>query len=380
MKTKIAVVGTGTIAAHHVRWEAVPDAVVFPDGEAEFVAVMDVDENRATSFAEKYAIPGVYTNVDELLRIEKPDIVIIATPPQTHAALCLKAMEAGSWVLCEKPLCASLEELDAIHEAEKRTGQYCSSVFQFRFGGSTRHIKRMVEEEIAGKPLVGICHTTWYRDAAYYEVDWRGTWASELGGPTMIHGIHAMDAFLWTMGDWTEVRALCACLDRDIEVEDVSSASVRFRNGAVGNILNSVLCPHENTFMRYDFQKGTAWTEGAVYDLNKDKWRFKSLESMDPVKAEIFQQITADTPTKQPSQLRAMVADFHAGRRPLVSGPETRRTIEFITALYKSAATGRPVEAGTIVAGDPFYAHVAGTYAQITPPDAASALRSSKLA
>jgi predicted dehydrogenase len=180
----------------------------------------------------------------------------------------------------------------------------------------------------------------------------------------MIHGIHAMDAFLWAMGDWVEVRALCTTFDRDIEVETVSSASVLFSNGAIGNVLNSILCPHERTFLRYDFQQGTAWTEDALYDLNRDKWRFKTLDTMDPEKAETFKTITDDTVTKQPSQLKAMVADYTAGRPPLVSGPEARRTIEFITSLYKSAATGRPVKPGTTVEGDPFYEHVGGTFAQ----------------
>ena len=364
MKLKIALIGTGVIAGHHVRLNAEPDAVIFPNGEAEFVAVMDVDEERAGDFAKKFGIPKVYTDVDELLEKEKPHIVCVTTPPQSHAELSIKAMEAGAWVLCEKPLCGSLRELDAIRAAETRTGMHCSSVYQFRFGGAPQHIKRMIDEEVAGKPLVGTCHTTWYRDPAYYEVDWRGTWASELGGPTMIHGIHAMDSFLWAMGDWVEVRALCTTLDRDIEVETVSSASVLFSNGAIGNVLNSILCPHERTFLRYDFQQGTAWTEDALYDLNRDKWRFKTLDTMDPEKAETFKTITDDTVTKQPSQLKAMVADYQAGRPPLVSGPEARRTIEFITALYKSAATGRPVKPGTIVEGDPFYEHVGGTFAQ----------------
>ena len=363
MSLKIALVGTGNIAAHHVRWEADPAAVVFPLGEAEFVAVMDQDGERARSFAQRFDIPRAYTDVDLLLAKEAPHIVIIATPPQTHAALAIKAMEAGAWVLCEKPLCGSLRELDAIQAAEKRTGQYCSSVFQFRFGGASQHLKRMIEEKVPGRPLVGTCHTTWYRAPAYYEVDWRGTWASELGGPTMIHGIHAMDTFLWAMGDWAEVRALCTTLDRDIEVEDISSASVLFKNGAIGNVLNSILCPHENTFLRFDFQQGTAWTEGAVYDLNRDKWRFKTLDTMDAEQAMTFRTIPGDTVTKQPAQLRAMVADYQAGRPPLVSISEARRTIEFITALYKSAASGLAVKPSTIVEGDPFYEHVAGTYA-----------------
>ena len=260
MKLKLALIGTGSIARYHVYPDGDPNKPLFPDGEAEYVAVMDIDGARAKAFAEQYRIPRYYTDYDALLTAETPDIVCIATPPHLHTPQSIQAMEHGAWVLCEKPLCASLREFDALTATERRTGTFCSSIFQYRFGGGNRHLKQIVDAKVAGDVLVGTCHTTWFRDAAYYAVAWRGTWKNELGGPTMGHGIHAMDTFLWTMGDWEEVCALCGCLDRDLEVEDTSTASVRFASGAIGNILNSALCPQQRTFVRYDFQHGSAWT------------------------------------------------------------------------------------------------------------------------
>ncbi len=364
MPLRLAIIGTGFIAQYHVRPDADPAQSLFPDGEAEFVAVVDVVEERARAFAEKYGIARYYTDADEMLAREKPDIVNVATPPALHASMAIKAMEAGAWVMCEKPLCSSLRELDAIADAEARTGNWCSSVFQFRFGSAARHLRRIIQDQVVGKLLVGTCHTTWFRDAEYYAVDWRGTWASELGGPTMGHGIHAMDSFLWQMGDWTEVRAMCATIDRGVEVEDTSSATVRFASGAMGNILNSVLCPHQSTYVRYDFQRGSAWTEGALYDLNNERWRFETLESVDDKTRERFQTIVDDLPCTHVVQLRELVADRLIGRQPLVSGPEARRTLEFITALYKSAYTGEKVERASIVPGDPFYESVGGSWAE----------------
>jgi predicted dehydrogenase len=55
------------------------------------------------------------------------------------------------------------------------------------------------------------------------------------------------------------------------------------------------------------------------------------------------------------AQLTAMVTDMDAGTTPLTSGAEARRTIEFLTALYKSAYTGTTVTRGSIRPGDPFY-------------------------
>jgi len=363
-KLKIVLVGTGSIAGYHVRPHADPGEVMFPHNEAEFTAVMDVDLGRAQAFAKKYEIPHVYSDALEMFSQETPDIVCIATPPAYHVDLSIRAMEAGAWVLCEKPLCVSLAELDRIAAVEEATGCYCSSVAQFRFGSVPQHLKQIVESNLMGRVLVGTCHSNWYRSQDYYEAEWRGTWEKELGGTTLNHGIHAMDMFLWTMGEWKEVQASIATLDHDIETEDISVATVVFENGALGSVLNSTLCPKQNTYVRYDFQEGTAWTEGAQYDMLKDKWHFHTLDCVDTKSRRQFSEVEGDDLTQHCTQLGNMIQDFHAKQRPLVSGIEARRTIEFISALYKSAATGVPVARGSIRKGDPFYDHVGGSFAQ----------------
>ena len=81
-------------------------------------------------------------------------------------------------MLCEKPLCVSLAEMDRIEAAEQRTGNFCSSVFQYRFGSAGQHLKALIEAGALGKPLVAASLTTWWRSDAYYAVPWRGKWAS----------------------------------------------------------------------------------------------------------------------------------------------------------------------------------------------------------
>src|SRR5256885_1061125 len=126
-------------------------------------------------------------------RAVRPDVVLVAAPPALHAGMTIAALEAGAWVLCEKPYCASLAELDRIDEAERRTGRFAACVFQQRFASSTAHLRRLGEEGLLGRPLVAVCHTLWYRDAAYYAMPWRGKWRTELGGPTVGLRIHQTD-------------------------------------------------------------------------------------------------------------------------------------------------------------------------------------------
>jgi predicted dehydrogenase len=236
-------------------------------------------------------------------------------------------------------------------------------VFQLRFGSAAVHLRKLMAEGVLGRPLVGLCNTTWYRSHEYYAVPWRGKWATELGGPTMIHGIHTMDLFLDLLGDWQDVRAMIGTLDRPIHVEDVSMAMVRFESGAMGSIVNAVLCPRQETHIRLDFQKATI--EGKfLYAYGNGDWKMTQIrEAEDERLKQRWELMPPEVPTTHGTQLAAMLDAFERGERPPVSGAEARRTIEFISSLYKSAATGCGVKRGSIAMGDPFYEHVAGTFA-----------------
>ena len=356
---RAAIIGTGGIAgAHMTGFGTVKDRV-------EVVAAMDVDAGRVAEFAGKNGIPKTYTDLETLLAREKPDLVNICTPPGTHYALTVQCLEAGAWVLCEKPLCESLEQMDGLDAAERRTGRYVSSVFQWRFGAAGQFFHRQIRSNAFGKPLVGLCNTTWYRGLDYYAVPWRGKFATEVGGPTLIHGIHAMDFFLWLLGDFSEVRAMIGTLDRAVETEDVSMALVKFDSGAMASIVNSVLCPRQETHLRWDFQNATVECKG-LYSYMKENWTFTPLpELKDKPEGHAWDGLgqIPDVHASHGAQISHLLDSMDRNERPLVSGNEARRIIEFISAMYKSAVTGQPVKRGSIVKGDPFYKHVAGTLA-----------------
>lgn len=354
---RAALVGTGSIGEAHVN------AVEATQGRVTLEAAVDLEAPRVKSFAERHEIKHAFTDYAQMLREVKPDIVLIATPPALHTPMCIAAMEAGAWALCEKPLCASLAELDQIQAVETHTGRYTACIFQMRFASSTAHVKRLAASGQLGRPLVGVCHTLWFRDPAYYAVPWRGRWETDFGGPTTALGIHAMDHFLHLMGDWSEVRAMAGTLDRAIEVEDISMALVRFKNGAFGSIVNSALSPRQETYIRLDYQRATLELKH-LYAYTRDNW---SLTPVPPVENDSLMQTWQSFPTDVGSthgaQLNALVSDMDAQRRPLTSGEEARRTLELLTAIYKSAYTGEIVPRGSISPSDPFYTALHGNRA-----------------
>lgn len=346
---RTAIIGVGKSVSNHLN------AIRAMDTRIVLAAVVDLDEERVRAVSAAHGIPHWYTDTAEMLRQEKPDLVQIVTPPASHKALSIAAMEAGAWVLCEKPLCASLAEFDEIRQAEDRTGCFVSTVFQWRFGSAAKHLKHLIDTQVLGKPLVGVCNTLWYRPQAYYDVPWRGKWKTEIGGPTMTLGIHLTDLFLWLMGDWTELTAMAGTLDRTIEVEDVSMALIRFRNGLMGTITNSALSPRQHTYLRLDFQQASIEVN-ALYRYRNEDWTFSLPDGVNnPQLLDQWSQLTDNESGSHDAQLRDLLDAMDQGVRPPVSGDEARRSLEFGASLYKSVFTGARVTRGEITPQDPFY-------------------------
>ncbi|WP_370622893.1 Gfo/Idh/MocA family protein [Streptomyces tsukubensis] len=346
---RAAVIGTGGIArgAHLPALRALA-----PDVEVD--AAVDVSEESVREFCAANGVPHPYTDLARMLSERRPDLVVICTPPAVHREQTVAALRAGAWVLCEKPPCPSLEEFDAMCAQESEGGPYAAIVFQHRLGSGSRHVRRLLADGALGRPLVAHCQTTWYRDTAYFAAPWRGRWETEGGGPTMGHGIHQMDLFLDLLGPWSEVKAMAGRLVHDVETEDVSTALVRFENGALGTVVNSVLSPDEVSRVRIDCERATVEVTHLYGHSNAD-WRITPAPGVPEEEAASWREFGDDEPSSHLAQMRAFTDDVRAGRRPDTSGEGGRTTLELVAALYKSAFTDTTVLAGEIGPGDPFY-------------------------
>ncbi|MGW7236282.1 Gfo/Idh/MocA family protein [Streptomyces sp. NPDC054804] len=356
-RIRAAVVGAGAIG----RGSHLPAlAQLAAEGETEVVAAVDIDATAVEAFRAEAGIPHAYTDLDQMLAEQRPDLVTIGTPPTLHRDQTVAALRAGAWVWCEKPPVPSLADFDAV-EAEEGTdgGPYASIVFQHRFGSASTHVRRLLAEGALGRPLVAHCQTTWYRDTAYYAVPWRGRWATEGGGPAMGHGIHQMDLLLDLLGPWREVRGMAGRLVHDVETEDVSTALVRFANGALATVVNSVLSPDEVSRIRIDCERATVELTH-LYGHSNENWRITPAPGVPADEAAAWQDFGPDVPSSHLAQLRELIASMRAGERPRSSGADGRTSLELITALYKSAFTDTTVRAGEIGPGDPYYTALHG--------------------
>lgn len=347
---RTAIVGAGRSVSNHL---AAIDAL--PPERLELVAVVDVDGQRAANAVAGREGAIAYTDMTTMLSAEAPDLVQIVTPPASHLDLCVEALEAGAWVLCEKPLCLSLGEFESIAAAEQATGGFVCAVAQWRYGSAAQHLRALINEGVFGRTLLGVCNTLWYRPQEYYQDSWHGRWASEAGGPSANLGIHLMDLCLWLMGDWTAVRAQMATLDHDIEVEDVSLAMVNFASGAMASFVNSAVSPRQSSYLRLDFQRATAEVE-ALYRYTNTDWRLSlpdGATNLEPLRR--WEALDNDLGGRHEAQLIRLLEAMDQGARPPSSGKESLRVLEFLAALYKSAHTGDVVRRGSIGPDDPFF-------------------------
>jgi predicted dehydrogenase len=354
-------VGTGNIARVHA-------AALASTGGAPIVAAADVDGRRLATFCDEHGIPASYHDLDNLLRQARPDLVHVCTPPFAHHEQALACLRAGVSILVEKPVTISLREFDELAAAEGgaskgaskgSAGPWFATVFQHRFGSGQRRVKRLAASGAAGRPLLAVCHTTWFRDQAYFDVDWRGRWDTEGGGPTMGHGIHQMDMLLDVLGDWTEVSAIARQQARRTRTEDLSLAHVTFASGAVASVINSVLSPREESYLRFDFEHATMEVTH-LYGYGDDDWRITPAPGYEQDVLTAWKTGESGTRSGHAAQFREVLSSLRAQRRPPVATADSRRTLALVTAIYASAFTRRPVTPDDLAPGTPFYAAMNG--------------------
>lgn len=349
-KARIGVVGAGGIgaAAHLPAVTGLPDV-------AELVAIVDLDEGRRTEAGAKFGTQNLYADLALMLEEQKPDLVVVATPPHLHEPLAIQALEAGAWVFCEKPMTGSLESADRILAAEAATGNWCVTVSQFRYAGGSRQVRNALRDGRWGRPLLGVAHTSWYRGPEYWDIPWRGKFATEFGGATTTQAHHAIDLLLWLMGgDWASVSAIASTLSRPIEVEDASVATVQFADGALGTLLSTVLSHNQVTKLQVMAERATIDLD-TLYMPMLDEWSLRQVDA-DGATQVVQGWVEPEEPVQaHRAQLADILTHWRAGEQPELTVAEARSTLEFLTALYKSSHVGAPVHRGEIVAGDPFY-------------------------
>lgn len=354
MKLKTGVIGCGKVTPLHAKALAASQF-------SEFRAVCSRSQTRAGKFSETYGVRG-YVDVEEMVAREALDAVVVCTPHPFHAQPTILAAKSGAHVLVEKPLASSLEDCDAMISAAKQAGVKLGTVCQRRFYEPCRRIRRAIDDGKIGEPILGMVAMLGWRDQDYYDSDsWRGTWDCEGGGVMVNQAPHQLDLLQWYMGPVEELFGYWDNFNHPgIEVEDTAIALVRFRNGALGNIVMSnsqnpalfgkVMVHGSNGACVGVQTDGGAMFIAGMSNIEEppvnDFWTIpgekEKLSQWQDSDAAFFAQINAMEYYHQ-AQIDNFLEAVLNDREPLVTGEEGRKTVEIFTAIYRSQRDRSPV-------------------------------------
>ncbi|MBC7791607.1 MAG: Gfo/Idh/MocA family oxidoreductase, partial [Anaerolineae bacterium] len=118
--------------------------------EAEVTAVASPTTGNAEAFAQRHGIPKFYSDYREMLRDPAIEMISITAPNRLHAQVTIDAARAGKHVVCEKPLCVTLEEADAMIDACARAGVLLMYAEELFFAPKYVKAKQMADEGAFG--------------------------------------------------------------------------------------------------------------------------------------------------------------------------------------------------------------------------------------
>lgn len=340
---KYALIGCGRISPNHI--------VAAKKNNLDIIAICDLDMQNMEDKKLKFELPDtvkMYTDYKEMLKIEKPELVAIATESGKHAAIAIDCMEENCNLIIEKPMALSLVDADNIIRKSKEKQVKVCICHQNRFNKAILKIKDAVNKKRFGRMFYATASIRWTRDYDYYSrAKWRGTWAQD-GGALMNQCIHNIDLLRWMMGDEIEeVVAMTDRLNHDyIEAEDFGIALVKFCNGGYGIIEGTVdiyPCNLEETLCLFG-EKGTVKAGGEAVNIIQE-WNFSDcLDIAENVKKE-YHEAPPNVYGFGHSKLYKDIIDaIKDNREPFVSAEAGKRALELVLAIYQSAFLGNKVK------------------------------------
>ncbi|MGR3502263.1 Gfo/Idh/MocA family protein [Pseudaestuariivita sp.] len=332
---RVAIIGAGIGAQHAEGLSSVEDRLALAAiCDLDFVRGQALSETHGTEFAPDYA---------EVLADPSIDVVDICLPPHLHLETSVAALRAGKAVICEKPLVASLAECDALEAASRETGLPVFPVFQYRFGQGTAQLAALRDAGLLGAPRVASLETHWNRDADYYAVPWRGTWAGERGGAVLGHAIHIHDLVSWAMGPITRVQAQLATRVNPIETEDCGALTFETEAGALVTSSITLGGAYDHSRLRLVYEGVTVTSDTSPYAPASAPWSFVARAPV--TQADVDEVLASVLPAKSGyAGLFAAIADALDGEpSDVVTLADGRRSLDLVTGIYHAARTGQMV-------------------------------------
>jgi predicted dehydrogenase len=320
----------------------------------------DPDAARRSRAQARFRIP-VFCDFESMMEAVSADVVVVGTPPDSHARYCLEALRHGAHVICEKPFVSSLQEADEVLDAARSAKRFVALNHEFR----EMPIFRAIRDEVR-RPEVGdvVFAQVWQLMdlPPWAESGWRGLMLQR----TLYEaGVHLVDFLIALFGE----KPLCvqamtsSCGVRESQSDAVALVALEFSRGRLAQITQNRLCKGETQYfevraetahssLRASFG-GRARITAGLFRSTKPHVRWEYGTSGVAWREVGARRMLLARNPKDPGMIATRyvfektLRAFQNGSAPPASGRDGRDVLEVIAACYLSATTGRRVTLGS---------------------------------
>lgn len=346
---RVGIVGTGLIAREHAR------AIALIAPRVTLVAAADISPERRDSFRREFPAARGHATATALIDDPGVDLVTIATPPASHETAVVAALEAGKYVLCEKPLAHSLASAARIADASERHPGRLSVSYQMRYHPGYRRLVWLCRNGALGMLQTAVLA----RHGQTQGGGWWGAWETAGGGVLLTQLIHEVDILLQAMGPAQSISAVMDTRYTRIESEDHLEATIQFANGATAVCSASVNSGRPGGQFRIIGRDGAADPSGFFpHDPRNAGKVLSALDSAVPGTRPASQSRVSGIarrvgarlgakPKPEPTPHARLYLDIagaveRRGSLPIPAS-DAMASLELCMAAYQSALTGSPV-------------------------------------
>ena len=334
---RIAIIGAGV-------WGDTHAAIYREHPLVEPVAVCDRNEQRARALAEKYGLPRVFTDVDELLADGGFEAVSIVTPDHLHGDIAVQCARAGKHMLIEKPLATTREDVFRILEAVRSSGVRAMVDLHNRWSPPFAEARRLIE---AGG--LGALRSAYFR---LNDIKWVATdmlpWAAS-SSILWFLGSHSLDTLQWLFQD--RVKRVYAVSNRGVldslgvKTEDTFLSTLEFAHGGIAQMENGWITPNANPCVN-DIKCNLTGDKAmiAIDASNHNLIQYYSDGKVTVPDILVRNQIHGRVKGFAYESIRSFVDRLASGEPFVVSLEDAARASLAILAIMESARTRTPVE------------------------------------
>jgi len=328
-KVQMCVVGLG-MGYHHARsYDKMKDKVD--------LYVCDMDEKRLQRAKDELDnIRGTFSSLEEAFEADEIEAFDTSLPHYMHKDAILKAAEIGKHFMTEKPIARNLAEADEMIKAAKDDGIIFMVAENQRFLPTAVKARELIDQGMLGKVFLVRVYEMWLSRVG----GWRNSLERAGGGNLIDSGIHAIDTLRMLGASdiefvFSQTRGEVLT---ELEAEDTALVQVKFKNGAMGDLITSwgIKYAGPRPILRFAVYgtEGCLWDADGLY-VQSDKF------SEYRVKPTLVEIEKADTIALECAHFVDCILN---GKQPIMSGEEGRKDLEVVMAAYRSAETGQPVK------------------------------------